>query len=330
MVRQGNINKKVHLYRYVTRGTFDAYSYQLLESKQRFISQIITSKTPARKCSDVDQEALTYAEIKALCTGDERIKEKLMLENRVKELRLFKTEYTNVKFELEDKSMAFPKKRDYLTDKITQIESDNEKRNKISFENDGLIKNFSIKINGTTYTNRQDAGNALEFSFSQISVFSDKDKIFEIGELCGFKISVVYSSKDECFKGIVKGADTYSATFGLSSTNNIKKLERTISQKIPTKLENTKNNLVRLQQDYNSAQEIIAKPFEFEDELSQKETRLAELTNILNAETIAHKNTPKQEKRKPYYFGKDKIISARKLPNTDKENTPLQQNMVKE
>lgn len=111
MVRQGNINDKVHLYRYVTKGTFDAYSYQLLEKKQKFISQIMTSKEPGRKCADVDQAALTYSEIKALCTGDERIREKLTLENRVKELQALKSEYNSTRYELEDKVNAYPEER---------------------------------------------------------------------------------------------------------------------------------------------------------------------------------------------------------------------------
>lgn len=114
MVRQGNINDKVHLYRYVTKGTFDAYSYQLLEKKQKFISQIMTSKEPGRKCADVDQAALTYSEIKALCTGDERIREKLTLENRVKELQALKSEYNSTRYELEDKVNAYPEERKKL------------------------------------------------------------------------------------------------------------------------------------------------------------------------------------------------------------------------
>ena len=108
IIRQGNQNPNVEIYRYVTKGTFDAYSYQTLENKQKFISQIMTSKTPARKCEDVDQQALTYSEIKALCTGDERIKEKLMLENDVKELRVLAAEHRNTVFEMEDKIARFP------------------------------------------------------------------------------------------------------------------------------------------------------------------------------------------------------------------------------
>lgn len=114
MVRQGNINKQVHLYRYVTKGTFDAYSYQTLEAKQRFISQIITSKTPARTCEDVDQQALSYSEIKALCTGDERIKELMVLESEVKELKSMQSEYQNVHYDMQDKLQRYLKQSSSL------------------------------------------------------------------------------------------------------------------------------------------------------------------------------------------------------------------------
>ena len=149
MVRQGNINEKVHLYRYVTKGTFDAYSYQLLETKQRFISQVITSKTPARTCADVDQEALTYSEIKALCTGDERIKEKLTLENRVKELNLFQKEYRDTHYELEDKVAAYPNKRDNMCRMIEKLEHDFEKCKAIPLDEEG--KKLDIGEKATEY-----------------------------------------------------------------------------------------------------------------------------------------------------------------------------------
>ncbi|MDE6424743.1 MAG: hypothetical protein K2K89_01190, partial [Ruminococcus sp.] len=123
IIRQGNENKNVSIYRYVTKGTFDAYSYQTLENKQKFISQIMTSKTPARKCQDVDQQALTYSEIKALCTGDERIKEKLMLDNDVKELRVLAAEHQNTVFEMEDKIKAFPEKEKNLQTALDNLHS---------------------------------------------------------------------------------------------------------------------------------------------------------------------------------------------------------------
>ena len=123
IIRQGNENKQVQIFRYVTKGTFDAYSYQTLENKQKFISQIMTSKTPARKCEDVDQQALTYSEIKALCTGDERIKEKLMLENEVKELRVLAAEHRSTVFEMEDKIARFPEQEQKLTAILADLHS---------------------------------------------------------------------------------------------------------------------------------------------------------------------------------------------------------------
>ena len=210
MVRQGNINDKVHLYRYVTKGTFDAYSYQLLETKQRFISQVITSKTPARTCSDVDQEALTYSEIKALCTGDERIKEKLTLENRVKELRLFQKEYRDTHFELEDKVAAYPDRREQMCERIEKLEHDFDKCKAIPFGEDGKPV-FSMKINGVAFSDRKEAAEALKAACD--IVYTNKNKSFEIGEIYGFNISATYDHINECIRGIVKGEAEYSTGF---------------------------------------------------------------------------------------------------------------------
>ena len=134
IIRQGNENKQVQIFRYVTKGTFDAYSYQTLENKQKFISQIMTSKTPARKCEDVDQQALTYSEIKALCTGDERIKEKLMLENEVKELRVLAAEHRNTVFEMEDKIARFPEQEQKLTAILADLHTDREALRKLPID----------------------------------------------------------------------------------------------------------------------------------------------------------------------------------------------------
>lgn len=155
IIRQGNENKQVQIFRYVTKGTFDAYSYQTLENKQKFISQIMTSKTPARKCEDVDQQALTYSEIKALCTGDERIKEKLMLENEVKELRVLAAEHRNTVFEMEDKIARFPEQEQKLTAILADLHTDREALRKLPIDPERKLPVFKITIGETEYTDRK-------------------------------------------------------------------------------------------------------------------------------------------------------------------------------
>lgn len=157
IIRQGNENKNVSIYRYVTKGTFDAYSYQTLEKKQRFISQIMTSREPARKCEDVDQQALSYSEIKALCTGDERIKEKLMLDNEVKELRVLTSEHQNTVYEMQDKIKAFPEREKRLTAALEHLRSDREHLRTLPIDAETKLPVFRITIGETEYTDRKEA-----------------------------------------------------------------------------------------------------------------------------------------------------------------------------
>ena len=304
MVRQGNINDNVHLYRYVTKGTFDAYSYQLLETKQRFISQVITSKTPARTCTDVDQEALTYSEIKALCTGDERIKEKLTLENRVKELRLFKKEYDSTHFELEDKVAAYPQKREVMCDRISRIEQDFEKCRAIPLGSDGLPV-FKIKIKGVEYSDKKEAAEALKKACG--IVYSDKGKAFEIGEINGFKISAYYDHFNECIQGKITGEAEYTTPFSTMPSVNITKLERLVVG-IEKVLSEARKSLAQADIDIQSANEILAKPFEHAQELKDKNERLTELTEELNAEAANRLQTAEKPQR-THYFGKAMILS---------------------
>lgn len=152
----------MQIFRYVTKGTFDAYSYQTLKNKQKFISQIMTSKTPARKCENVDQQALTDSEIKALCTDDERIKEKLMLENDVKELRVLAAEYRNTVFEMEDRIAKFPGQEQKLTAILTDLHTDREALRKLPIDPERKLPVFKITIGETEYTDRKEAAKAFE------------------------------------------------------------------------------------------------------------------------------------------------------------------------
>lgn len=307
MIRQGNINEKVHLYRYVTKGTFDAYSYQLLETKQRFISQVITSKTPARTCSDVDQEALTYSEIKALCTGDERIKEKLTLDNRVKELQLFQKEYRDTHFELEDKVAAYPEKRELMCGRIEKLEHDFDKCKAIPFDEEGKPV-FSMKIKDTEYTDRKEAAEALKTALDV--VYTNRDKTFHIGEIYGFQIYAAYDQNNECIRGIIKGELEYSAGLSTMPAVNVNKLEK-MTIGIEKHLDEARKKLGQSDIDIESAKEILAQPFEYAQELAEKTERLADLTDELNAEATKRlQNTEKQPRT--HYFGKDMILSSQK------------------
>ena len=310
MVRQGNQNKKVHLYRYVTKGTFDAYSYQLLEKKQQFISKIMTSKSTSRTCKDVDQEALTYAEIKALCTGDERIKEKLSLENRLQELRVFQKEYTDTKYEMEDKINLYPQKKEGLLSRIANIEKDFEQCRTIPIGEDGLPV-FSIKLNGKTFTDYKESADELKVCCSRVS--PARDNSIEIGEIYGFKINIHYSHIHNCVRAVVKGNQEYAVNFGMYPLANVKKLEQVLTLSIQKELDIARKQLDKLEKDMVSAKEIVQKPFEFEQEISEKEERLSELDAELTNEAMAKVNTSSKSsaEKKPYYFGKNNILSGK-------------------
>lgn len=314
MVRQGNINDKVHLYRYVTKGTFDAYSYQLLEKKLKFISQIMTSKEPGRKCADVDQAALTYSEIKALCTGDERIREKLTLENRVKELQALKSEYNSTRYELEDKVNAYPEERKKLLLDIGNISKDMETVKNIPFDVKTESYRVGITIGKDAYSllddeSRKVAAKALTNAVAQVKGDANKNKRIAIGGLGNFGVEVINDGYFlDKITATLRGNYTYSVELGVSSIINLKKIENLLF-KVENVLNDKKSELNKLDIDYKTAQNMLHKPFEFEDELNNSTKRLDELTTALNIDMSEHKvDKPK----KTHYFGKDFILGKKK------------------
>lgn len=314
MVRQGNINDKVHLYRYVTKGTFDAYSYQLLEKKQKFISQIMTSKEPGRKCADVDQAALTYSEIKALCTGDERIREKLTLENRVKELQALKSEYNSTRYELEDKVNAYPEERKKLLLDIGNISKDMETVKNIPFDVKTESYRVKITIGKDAYSllddeSRKVAAKALTNAVAQVKGDANKNKRIAIGGLDNFGFEIINDGYFlDKITATLRGNYTYSVELGVSSIINLKKIENLLF-KVENVLNDKKSELNKLDIDYKTAQNMLHKPFEFEDELNNSTKRLDELTTALNIDMSEHKvDKPK----KTHYFGKDFILGKNK------------------
>lgn len=314
MVRQGNINDKVHLYRYVTKGTFDAYSYQLLEKKQKFISQIMTSKEPGRKYADVDQAALTYSEIKALCTGDERIREKLTLENRVKELQALKSEYNSTRYELEDKVNAYPEERKKLLLDIGNISKDMETVKNIPFDVKTESYRVKITIEKDAYSllddeSRKVAAKALTNAVAQVKGDANKNKRIAIGGLGNFGVEIINDGYFlDKITATLRGNYTYSVELGVSSIINLKKIENLLF-KVENVLNDKKSELNKLDIDYKTAQNMLHKPFEFEDELNNSTKRLDELTTALNIDMSEHKvDKPK----KTHYFGKDFILGKKK------------------
>lgn len=320
IIRQGNENKQVQIFRYVTKGTFDAYSYQTLENKQKFISQIMTSKTPARKCEDVDQQALTYSEIKALCTGDERIKEKLMLENEVKELRVLAAEHRNTVFEMEDKIALFPEQEQKLTAILTDLHTDREALRKLPIDPERKLPVFKITVGETKYTDRKEAAKSLEDAVLAIKY---ADTPVKVGSFQGFDLTVTVNSNmmGGGMSACLKGATSHTTKLIESFTHNLNRLEAALYN-IDSRIEHTQTDLAKLRLDHEEAQKIVAEPFPQQKELDTKEQRLKVLTDELNQAAIeAKKNAPKREKTCYFERAKMKRDAARltKKPRTAKD-----------
>lgn len=304
IIRQGNENKNVEIYRYVTKGTFDAYSYQTLENKQKFISQIMTSKAPARRCEDVDQQALTYSEIKALCTGDERIKEKLMLDKDVKELRVLAAEHQNTVFEMQDKIKAFPNQEKRLTSILDDLHTDRESLRKLPIDPERKLPIFKITIGDVEYTDRKEAAKALETAALAIKY---ADTPVKVGSFQGFDLSVTMHSNmmGGGMSACLQGAASHTTKLIESFAHNLNRIESALYN-IDGRIESTKESLAKLRIDHTEAQKIVSEPFPQQAELETKEERLKELTTALNLAAIeAKKNAPKREQT--CYFERAKM-----------------------
>ena len=294
IIRQGNENKNVQIFRYVTKGTFDAYSYQTLENKQKFISQIMTSKTPSRKCQDVDQQALTYSEIKALCTGGERIKEKLMLENDVKELRVLAAEHKNTVYEMEDRIARFPEQEQRLTAILNDMHTDREALRKLPIDPERKLPVFKITIGDVEYTDRKEAAKALETAALAIKY---ADTPVKIGNFQGFDLYTTMHSNlmGGGMSACLKGAASHTTKLIESFAHNLNRLEAALYN-IDGRIERTQADLAKLRVDNAEAEKIVAEPFPQQEELDSKEYRLKIVTDELNQAAIeAKKNAPKRE-----------------------------------
>lgn len=304
--RQGNQNSVAHVFNYVTKGSFDAYLYQTLEAKQRFIGQIMTSKTPARTCEDVDQQALNYSEIKALCTGDERIKEKMMLDNEVKELNLLKAEHTNTVFDMQQTVASTPAKIEKAEERLENLKADREALRQLPIDEETKLPVFKITIDGTEYTDRKEAAQAFEdVVLDFVKKSSDSEK--GIGEFQGFKLSVkaVMFGNEPDISITMKGNAEHSCTLTSSFSANLKRVESTL-YKIDQTISDAQNNVNKLKMDLENAMRIVNTPFPQQAELEEKTERLTALTEELNQAAIeAKKNAP--EKQRTCYFERAKL-----------------------
>lgn len=275
IIRQGNKNPEVDIYRYVTEGTFDAYLYQLVENKQRFISQIMTSKTPVRFAEDIDETALSYAEIKALAAGNPDIIEKTELDTQVAKLKLLKQNYLSEKYALEDKVIKYyPNEIKRLENRIEDMKEDIE-----VFNNNNTPDNSFEKMNikGTNFTERKEAGEKI----IEICKSMTNPEPLEIGEYKGFKIILSFDTIDRKFYASMKNNLSYKTELGSDPSGNITRIDNVLNG-IETRLSSVENNLEDTKKNYESAKKEIEKPFPQEEELKTKSKRLDELNIKLN------------------------------------------------
>ena len=273
--RQGNQNPLVHVYRYVTEGTFDAYLWQTVENKQKFISQIMTSKSPVRSCDDVDETALSFAEIKALCAGDPRIKERMDLDVEVSRLKLMKADHQSKQYRLEDQLLKyFPEEIEKHKGFIKGFESDLEVLAAHPHPEDGFA---GMEIRGDLLTDKENAGAALLDACKEVKT---SDPV-QIGSYRGYAMSVEFSAWKQEYTLLLKGQMTHRATLGTDPRGNLTRIDNALAQ-MPQRLEAAKAQLDNLYQQQAAAKEEVGKPFLYEEELKSKNARLVELDTLLN------------------------------------------------
>ena len=273
--RQGNQNETVHVYRYVTEGTFDAYLWQTVENKQRFISQIMTSKSPVRSCDDVDETALSFAEIKALCAGDPRIKERMDLDVDVSRLKLLKADHQSKQYRLEDQLLkTFPEEIEKNKGFIAGLEADMKTLAEHPHPEDGFA---GMEVRGDTLTDKENAGAALLDACKEVK---GADPV-PVGSYRGFAMSVQFDAWKQEYTLLLKGQMTHRATLGTDPRGNLTRIDNALSQ-MPQRLEAVKNQLDNLYQQQAAAKAEVGKPFPQEQELRDKSARLAELDVLLN------------------------------------------------
>ena len=273
--RQGNQNEKVHVCRYVTEGTFDAYLWQTVENKQKFISQIMSSKSPVRSCDDVDETALSFAEIKALCAGDPRIKERMDLDVDVSRLKIMKADHQSKQFRLEDNLLKyFPEQIEQNKGFITGLETDMQTLSQHPHPADGFA---GMEVRGDVLTDKENAGAALLDACKEVTGLEP----VQIGNYRGFSMSVTFDAFEKAFSLTLKGKMTHRVDLGKDPRGNLVRIDNTLD-KMPERLSAVKAKLENLYQQQAAAQAEVGKPFPQEAELREKTARLVELDSMLN------------------------------------------------
>ena len=275
IIRQGNRNKEVHIYRYVTESTFDAYLWQTVENKQKFISQIMTSKSPVRSCEDIDEAALSYAEIKALCAGDERIREKMDLDVDVARLRLMKANHQSQQYRLEDNILRhFPAQIEENKGFLSGFEADMKTLEAHHHPKDGFA---GMEVKGDFLTDKDNAGAAI------LEAFKDAKGLepVPIGSYRGFSMSLTVENFGKDFILTLKGKMNHRVTLGKDARGNLTRIDNALNA-MPDRLQNVRNTLDALTAQMETAKAELGKPFPQEDELRTKSARLAELNAELN------------------------------------------------
>ena len=290
IIRQGNQNKEVKVFNYVTEGTFDSYLFQTLENKQRFISQIMTSKSPVRSCDDVDEQALSYAEIKALCAGNPLIKEKMDLDVQVAKLKVLKADHQSQKFRLEDKLLTkFPADIQETTAYIAGLKSDAELAAVHPQEKEGFC---GINIKGVAYDEKKTAGERLLLACSELP--NSEEKV--IGSYRGFELSLRFDTYHSEYQALLKGQRKYPVALGKDPLGCIIRLDNSLNN-FPERVTSAENELNNLKQQQAAAQIEVEKPFPQEEELAEKSARLAELNAQLDVDEKNHEPEQDEEEQ---------------------------------
>jgi len=281
IIRQGNMNKEVKVFNYVTEGTFDSYLFQTLENKQRFISQIMTSKSPVRSCEDVDEQALSYAEIKALCAGNPLIKEKMDLDVQVAKLKVLKADHQSQKFRLQDKLLTkFPADIRETNAYIAGVKADAQ----LAAAHPQVQEGFcGMTIKGVTYDEKKTAGERLVLACSELPNAEEK----VIGSYRGFELSLRFDTFRSEYQAILKGERRYPVALGTDPLGNIIRLDNSLNN-FPERINSAENELATLHQQQAAAQIEVEKPFPQEEELAEKSARLAELNAQLDVDEKSH------------------------------------------
>ena len=281
IIRQGNMNKEVKVFNYVTEGTFDAYLWQTLENKQRFISQIMTSKSPVRSCEDVDEQALSYAEIKALCAGNPLIKEKMDLDVQVAKLKVLKADHQSQKFRLQDKLLTkFPADIQETNAHIAGLKADAQLA---AAHPQGKEDFCGMVIKGVTYDEKKTAGERLVLACSELPNAEEK----VIGSYRGFELSLRFDTYRSEYQALLKGQRKYTVPLGTDPLGNIIRLDNSLNN-FPERINSAENELATLHQQQTAAQIEAEKPFPQEEELAEKSARLAELNAQLDVDEKSH------------------------------------------